>query len=623
VNDSTAAPHAADPPAAPRRPRPRLLRHGRAPGPAHPPRAGTPLRDLLRSPVPGLRSLSSGRPAALAVLVSFLSGVILAAAFPSYDHWYLAPLAITGLALATRGQRPRRAALLSMITGLTFFLLHLSWSGTYVGPLPWIALAGFEASYFALMGAFLPRAWRARGGPPAQVLAITGLWVLQEAIRGRLPFGGFPWGRLAFCQTDGPLLGYAALGGAPLVTAAVAAAGALTAVALTTVPLSRLPHTDPRPTTHDAPPPGAPWRTTKIMLALALALPVAGAAVPRPTDGPRTTAVAAVQGNVPRPGLDFNAERRAVLNNHAQATADLAQRVDKGTAPRPDLVIWPENASDIDPLANPDAAAVIQKATDAIDVPILIGTLQDEPDGIRNTSILWGPTDSPAPGPGPSYTKRHPAPFGEYIPYRSFFRLFSDKVDLVRKDFIGGPRTGTINTPTARLGPVICFEVAYDSLVRDQILDGADILTVQTNNATFGHTDESVQQLAMSRLRAVETGRSVIHISTVGISALIAPDGKPLTTSEHFTQETLQATLPLRTAKTLAVRLGPLPEILLALTALLLALTAHPRTSRRPRSQAQYPHHDRPKTTPPPQPHETPTTDNGEPGPTPATAPVH
>ncbi|MDQ1293663.1 MAG: apolipoprotein N-acyltransferase, partial [Actinomycetota bacterium] len=533
MSDSTAAPHAADPTDPPRGPlrhlQHRLRHHGRPPGPDGPPRAETPLLGLLHF-------LVSGPRVSPRVLVSFLSGVILAAAFPSYNHWYLAPLAITGLALATRGQRPRRAALLSMITGLTFFLLHLSWSGVYVGPLPWIALAGFEASYFALMGAFLPRAWRARGGPPAQVLAITGLWVLQEAIRGRLPFGGFPWGRLAFCQTDSPLLGFAALGGAPLVTAAVAAAGALTAVALATVPRPRLPHAVPRPAPgpapHDPPPPDHPWRTTKIMLALALALPLAGTAVPRPTDGPRTATVAAVQGNVPRPGLDFNAERRAVLNNHARATTDLAQRVDNGTVPRPDLVIWPENASDIDPLANPDAAAVIQKATDAIKTPVLLGTLQDKPDGIRNTSILWGPTGSPTPGPGASYTKRHPAPFGEYIPYRSFFRLFSDKVDLVRKDFVGGPRTGTINTPAARLGPVICFEVAYDSLVRDQVLDGADILTVQTNNATFGRTDESVQQLAMSRLRAVETGRSVIHISTVGISALIAPDGTPLATSE-------------------------------------------------------------------------------------------
>jgi apolipoprotein N-acyltransferase len=291
--------------------------------------------------------------------------------------------------------------------------------------------------------------------------------------------------------------------------------------------------------------------------------------------------VAAVQGNVPRAGLDFNAERRAVLDNHAQLTHALAEEVRSGRADRPAMVIWPENASDIDPIRNPDAGQVIQAATDRIGVPVLVGTVLREPGAfLSNASIVWGPTGSAAPGPGQRYVKRHPAPFGEYIPYRSFFRRISDKVDLVRRDFAPGAGSPVVQAAGVRLGDVICFEVAYDNLVRDAVRGGGQLLVVQTNNATFGRSDESVQQLAMSRLRAVETGRAVVHISTVGVSALIAPDGALLERSGHFTAEVLQAELPLRSTQTLATRLGALPEWLIAAAGLGVVVAGRPRRSR-------------------------------------------
>lgn len=308
----------------------------------------------------------------------------------------------------------------------------------------------------------------------------------------------------------------------------------------------------------------------------------APALVPRPVAGPDTARFVAVQGDVPEPGLEFNAERRAVLDNHARLTAELADRVADGLTRQPDLVIWPENASDIDPTRNGDAAVVIQEAVDRVGVPVVVGTLLEEPVGrLSNTSIVWGPSTGEAPGPGQQYVKRHPAPFGEYIPYRSFFRTFSDKVDLVRRDFVAGSASPVLTAAGIRLGDIICFEVAYDDLVRDAVRDGGQVLVVQTNNATFGFTDESVQQLAMSRLRAVETGRAVVHISTVGVSAMIAPDGSTGQRSSLFTPDLLEADLPLRTEQTLATRLGSLPEWGLALAGLLVAATA--RRQRRPR----------------------------------------
>ncbi|MFZ0161457.1 MAG: apolipoprotein N-acyltransferase, partial [Kineosporiaceae bacterium] len=298
-----------------------------------------------------------------------------------------------------------------------------------------------------------------------------------------------------------------------------------------------------------------------------------GAALPRPTGGERRAQIAAVQGNVPKPGLDFNAERRAVLDNHARATLRLADQVRLAGARRPELVLWPENASDIDPIRNADAATVIQSATDAVGVPIVVGAVLAEPVGrLSNASIVWGPTDGPVPGPGARYIKRHPAPFAEYIPYRSFFRVFSDKVDLVRRDFVAGTGSGAVDAGGIRIGDIICFEVAYDDHVRETVRSGGQLLVVQTNNATFGYTDESIQQLAMSRLRAVESGRAVVHISTVGVSALIDPDGAVVQRSGHFTTAVLQAALPLRTAQTVATRVGAWPEYLMAAAGLLAAV---------------------------------------------------
>ena len=163
------------------------------------------------------------------------------------------------------------------------------------------------------------------------------------------------------------------------------------------------------------------------------------------------------------------------------------------------------------------------------------------------------------------YSKLRPVPFAEYIPYRSFFRLFSDKVDLVTRDFAPGDSIGLFRVPTAAGGTLavglnICFEVAVDDVVRDSVREGANLISIQTNNATFGFTDESVQQLAISRIRAIEHGRSVVHVSNVGVSALITPDGTPHQSTSLFTSAVLSGDLPLRSAPTLATRVGAWPE---------------------------------------------------------------
>lgn len=481
------------------------------------------------------------------VVLALCAGLCLWLAFPSHDLWPLAVVGTGGLALAATGVGPARGALLGLVAGLAYFVPLLSWSGIYVGWLPWIALGTLEALYVAFVGLVLgltsPR------GPlthvPVRPLVVGLAWVVGELARGTTPFGGFPWARLGFSQADAPTLGAARLLGVPGVTFLVALAGALVALGVQHL-LAR----------------GWSWRRGAASLAGAAVLLTAPLLVPRPTEG-EPVDVVAIQGNVPELTLEFNAQRREVLDRHARTTAAAAQLARDGEIPAPDLVLWPENSSDIDPLVNADAAAVIEDAVAEVGVPLVVGAVLQGPgpDHVSNAALLYLPGSD---GPVDRYVKRRPVPFAEYIPYRSFFRLFSDKVDLVRRDFLPGSEVGLLRVPLddgdLPLGVAICFEVVIDDVMRDTVTAGAEVVLVPTNNATFGFTDESVQQLAASRVKAVELGRSVVHISTVGVSGLVRPDGSVIGQTELFTQAVVAGSVPRRTELTWAVRLGRWPE---------------------------------------------------------------
>lgn len=485
-----------------------------------------------------------------------LSGLLAAAAFPPIGAWPLAIVALAALVLLCRRQGGRRGALLGLVHGLAFFLPLLSWSGVYVGFLPWFLLALLEACFLAVYGGLAALFWRLPSAP----IFLAALWTADEAARSRIPFGGFPWGRLAFTSADSTLAPLAALGGAPLVGFVSALAATLLAAAAVRGSTAAVSTAQRR----------LRRRATLGLLVTAVALVLAGLLVPTPGGSERTAVVAAVQGNVPHPGLDFNSERERVLKNHVEATEALAKQVRAGQVARPDLVLWPENSSDIDPFLNSDAGALIQQATDEVGVPVLVGAVVDGPGRyISNVGVVWRPGTGPGSGPGARYVKRHPAPFGEYIPLRSIARRVSSKVDLVSRDFYAGKVTRTLPMGRVSVADVICFEVAYDGLVRSVVAKGGDLLVVQTNNATFGHTAEAVQQLAMTRLRAIEHGRATVQVSTVGVSAIIRPDGSVVDDTKLFTRDVLVARVPLRNARTVADRVGGWPEAALTALALL------------------------------------------------------
>jgi apolipoprotein N-acyltransferase len=506
------------------------------------------------------------------VLGSIGGGVLLALSFPPFDLVWLAPPALAVMTLSWHGVRARRGLWLGYLGGLTFLLLHLTWMRV-IGTDAWLVLAGSFALFVGLVGAGVAATSALRYWP----LAVPAFWVLSEAIRDRAPLGGFPWGRLAFGQTSTTLTPYAAVAGAPAVTFAVAAIGALLAYAWTV-------RTRPR-------------ATVTALVGVALISTAAGL-VPLPTegqdtDGPATVTAAVVQGNVPEAGMDFLGEREAVLRNHVAETERLAAEADRGAVARPQLVIWPENSSDIDPLADDEARGLIQQAVDAVGVPVLVGAVVEKPDDptrVWNTGIVWGPSDSAEPGPGQFYVKQHPVPFGEWVPARDLLARLIGRFDRVPRDFAPGSSTGVLQVGPARLGDLICFEVAYDELgraaVRGDGVDGelagqgARLLVVQTNNATYGRTGQPEQQLAMSRLRAIEHGRTILIAATSGISAIVLPDGSLAQTLPEFVAGHLVADVALRDDLTVSDRVGAWPELavsLLALALLGLAVFGHRR----------------------------------------------
>lgn len=479
-------------------------------------------------------------------MLAAVGGVVTNAAFPDRGWWGCAFVGVALLFLALRRDSARWNALVGLVWGLAFFAPHISWADYAVGRVPWLALTTLEASYVALLGAAWTWArrgeavWRSVG---LQLTVFVLLWVAMEELRSAWPFGGFPWGRLAFSQADSPVSSLAWLGGAPLVSAVVAAVGVLLAQAfLAARRLSLL--------------------GTAVRTGAAIVLVLIGLLVPLGTRAEAGVLHAgAVQGNVPTPGADAFAQQRQVLHNHSEGTVALLDEVEPGEL---DVVLWPENGTDVDPQVDAEAAGEIDAAARAVDAPLLVGTVVYPPTGGRyNTAVLW----EPGVGVTDTYTKQHPAPFAEYIPLRDLLRPFSSAVDLIPadRDMLPGTSVGLVTLDSERLGrtvglgDVICFEVAYDSLPRAAVRAGAEVLVVQTNNASFGYTQESTQQLAMSRLRAIELGRATVQISTVGVSAVIAPNGAVREQTGLFTAEQLVADLPLRVSLTPAARFGGWP----------------------------------------------------------------
>ncbi|MFI2364296.1 apolipoprotein N-acyltransferase [Promicromonospora sp. NPDC019610] len=544
----------------------------------------------------------------LSLFLAVAGGLVLWSAFPDAGVWPAAFVAVAVLYWALGRDNAWWNLLIGFLFGVSFFLPHLWWAHESTEAAPWIALSALEALFIGGFGVLWTWARRARflrrrGWRLAAAFAV--LFVAVEQWRAEIPFGGFPWGRLAWTMAGTPTGRAAWLGGTVAVSLLVAFAGALLALAVAGLvravrigAAARAARVTPAEQPAGAAENGAvrtatgpattgPAATVRSSvgrsvgaLALGVAVAVVPLVLPLPTSasaGPVETPegqqvydagsdlaedgqlwAGAVQGNVGEPGLGAFANRAEVLNNHLEGTYVLAEDF----AGELDVVLWPENGSDLDPQTTPDVARGLDNASTAVGAPILVGAQEfPETGGRYNVSLLW----QAGQGVIARYAKQHPAPFGEYIPLRSILRLFSDQVDRVTTDMIPGVNPPYVDVPSRlgqdayRLGTIICFEVAYDEIIRDAVLEGAQVLVIPTNNASFGWTAESTQQLAMSRLQAITTGRAAVQISTVGVSGVITPDGTVVRDTELFTADQFVVDLPLRSSITPAVAAGYWP----------------------------------------------------------------
>ena len=422
----------------------------------------------------------------VALLLSALSGGLLSAAYEPVGKWWVAPISIAVHMYAL--SLTQRKVLSVFIFAATLNLIVLHWSSTFVGSVPWLILALGVAVFY------LPLSLVSRWGMSSYPL----IYILLEEVRNRFPFGGFGWVRIAYTQADAPYSKIAAIGGASALSALTVLLGLILFHAV-----------------------NKKWSKIAVLPFLFLFIPINVSAF-------ATTNVLMIQGNVPQMGLDFNSRAKAVFNNHFERT-----QFELKANSNVDFVLWPENSVDVDPFQNKD----VKQALDSIQKPLIIGAIVEKGDSILNTSILWG-GELP-----PTYVKQHLTPFGEYIPLRSLASAISPYTDRV-KDFESGNGQVFFSVKEAVIAPVICFELVDDELLHKAAVS-SNILAVQTNSATFGMSAESAQQLEMTRVRAIEHGRSIVSVSTTGYSAIIDSKGKVLQKTSMGTADSIRAEVSL------------------------------------------------------------------------------
>lgn len=486
---------------------------------------------------------------------------MLAAAFEPVGWSWLMPPAIAALVLSVRGLRPGRAWIPSLLFGLTFIYAVMVWMRA-VGTDAWLAMCALETAFFVPLGVGLSWSMRHRAWP---VLAAL-WWVGIETLRSGWPFSGMPFGRLAYATADTPwadALPWTGMVGVSLLVALTGTTLAWVLVGIRT-----------------------PTRTTYAVVGGLAVLTLAPAVVSYPLEQTGTATVAAVQGDVPGTGLNVPAVHREVTANHVRLTRELAADVEAGEQPRPDFVVWPENSTAVDPFLDTQVHAGIIAATDAIDVPVIIGGMSNDPldEGqVLNQGIVY----QPGLGGGDRYTKRHPVPYGEYIPFRrvSWMPSTYGRLTEVPRDMVRGTSLEPLRVGDLRVADAICFDVAYDEGIGGQVARGADLVTVQTSNAMFSRTGQLAQQFEISRLRALETGRWVVVAAINGISGVVRPDGSVVASVPARGQEVLVETVGLGSTITPAVRLGVWPGRLAMLFLAVHALVAVVTYRRRRRGE--------------------------------------
>jgi apolipoprotein N-acyltransferase len=502
-----------------------------------------------------------GLPLWVALVAAAASGPILDAGFADRGWWPLTPVGVALVLIALPGRKASSSLLVGFVAGCAFYFTHIEWASLFLGWLPMSALAVLESLFFAagclavaLAYRWLPRVWP---GTAARLVllpaVVAGLWTAREAWASVWPYGGFAWGRVAQSQSEGPLaplFSWLGQSGVSFVVVLVVA------MAVEAVRLRGL----------DAALRALVPTATAAALLVIPAFPVA-------FDGEMR--IAAVQGNGPA-GYFRQHEPGALLQAQLDATLPVLEQEDDL-----DLLLWPEGSTDRSPLTDGYTERVFDYLSEEADAPLLGWAVTERDDEIYNTSMLWKAGE----GALDFYDKKHPVPFGEYVPDREFWEPFApDLIGLIQREYTPGTTDMVFDVDGVIVGTNICFDIVDDELLTQSVEQGARVILASSNNDDFGRTDESAQQLEIARIRALELGRTVVNISTVGLSAVLAPDGTTVAELPWYEAGALVEDVSLSSTITPAVAVGRQIEWFvsgLGLAALLVAGLAA-RSSRRP-----------------------------------------
>lgn len=480
------------------------------------------------------RRAALGRPLLplwVALLVAVVGGPVLDLAFPSVGVW---PLAFVGIALALValiGRGAWSAFLVGLVFGASFYFTHIVWITRYLGALPWFGLAGIETLFWGAGSVLITLAyrWTPRLSPGrwsrriVLPLVVAAVWTAREVFMGSWPYTGFPWARMGMSQSESPLAHIASWVG---VTGLTFVMVAFTAAAIELVRTQGLREV-------------RAYIPTSALAVVLLATPQFA------TASAGTMRVGSVQGNGPSGYFDERSPN-AVLQAQLDATAPLV-------GDDLDVLLWPEGGIDSDPTRDETTANVLDRLVATVGAPLIVNAATSRGDDVFNTSMLWE-------GGGAAtaiHDKRNPVPMGEYVPDRWFFEAIApDLIALIQREYTPGTNPPVFDVEGIGVGLAICFDVLYDDVIWEGAQGGAQVYMLQTNNADFRGTDENLQQLAFARMRAVETGRSVVNISTVGTSQVIAPDGTTVDELPADEAGAMATDVELRSGLTPAVVIG-------------------------------------------------------------------
>jgi apolipoprotein N-acyltransferase len=472
------------------------------------------------------------------------AGLCICASLPPWGWWPLAPAGIALWLLLLRDRPPRSRFVVGWSVGLAWFGPSTLWILQLTPP---GYVAGVLLGWAPIMGAVslaCPPDRRRYLVLPALLTLTT--WGLEHA-----PFGGVPLSELAMSQTRALLLPMARIGGALLVTGAVAATGSALALAVARRP-----------------------RPAVTVVAVVAVLTVAGMLWPAGRPGP-SERVVGVQGGGPQGTRFESGQAPLVFRRHLEATADIEGPVD--------LVVWPENAINVDgDFEDHPWRGLLAAEAARLGAPIMVGVVADAgPERFVNYVVVINPDGSLVD----RYDKERRVPFGEYVPLRPLFEPIAGDA-LPPRDQIPGheirdPNTAVVRTSAGPVAVAISWEVFFSRRVREGVREGGEILTNPTNGSSYWLTIVQSQQIAATQLRAVESGRWTLQVAPTGFSAFVSPAGDVSQRTGVSERALLSADLPRLTHTTPAQALGDVPALLGAAGGLAVAAAVSPRRGRR------------------------------------------